>query len=129
MAGTREPFWWSLFAAGGAVAALLAPVQIALTGIVVAGRWAGQSFAYDRALALVSHPLSRLYLLVLIPLPLFHWAHRFRFTLLDLGLTRGRAVVAGVCYGAAAARTNCGRLGLLTLSSPLASAAAASPGP
>src|SRR2546422_886068 len=84
MAGTREPFWWSLFAAGGAVAALLAPVQIALTGIVVARGWAGQSFTYDRALALVSHPLSRLYLFVLISLPLFHWAHRFRCTLMPM---------------------------------------------
>jgi len=112
---TREPFWWSLFAAGGAVAALLAPVQIALTGIVAAGGWAGPSFAYDRALALVSHPLSRLYLLVLISLPLFHWAHRFRFTLIDLGLTRGRAVVAGVCYGAAVAGTICAALVLIRL--------------
>ena len=105
MAGTREPFWWSLFAAGGAVAALLAPVQIALTGIVVARGWPGQSFTYDRALALVSHPLSRLYLFVLISLPLFHWAHRFRFTLIDLGFKWGRALVAGVCYGAAVAGT------------------------
>src|SRR3989442_14252855 len=98
MAGTREPFWWSLFAAGGAVAALLAPVQIALTGIVVARAWAGQSFTYDRALALVSHPLSRLYLFVLISLPLFHWAHRFRFTLIDLGFKWGPALGAGGCY-------------------------------
>src|SRR3989442_2126207 len=129
MAGTREPFWWSLFAAGGAVAALLAPVQIALTGIVVAGGWAGQSFAYDRALALVSHPLSRLYLLVLISLPLFHWAHRFRFTLLDLGLTRGRTVVAGVCYGAAGARPLLGAQVLLKLSFSVLPAAARSPAP
>jgi len=98
---TREPFWWSLFAAGGAVAALLAPVQIALTGIVAARGWAGHSLTYDRALALVSHPLSRLYLLAFISLPLFHWAHRFRFTLIDLGLGWGRGVVAAVCYGAA----------------------------
>src|SRR3989442_15391305 len=100
MAGTREPFWWSLFAAGGAGAALLAPVPIALTGIVVARAWAGQSFTYDRSLALASHPLSRLYLFVLISLPLFHWAHRFRSTLIDLGFKWRRALLAGACYGA-----------------------------
>ena len=32
---------------------------------------------------LFSHPLVRLYCFVLISLPLFHWAHRFRFTLVD----------------------------------------------
>src|SRR3989442_3532822 len=102
---TREPFWWSLFAAGGAVAALLAPVQIALTEIVAARGWSGQSLTYDRALALVSHPLSRLYLLAFISLPLFHWAHRFRFTLVDLGLRRGRRLLAEGFYRAANVRT------------------------
>jgi fumarate reductase subunit D len=115
MAGSREPFWWSLFAAGGAVAALLAPVQIALTGLGAAGGWIGQSFTYDRTLALVSHPVSRLYLLVLISLPLFHWAHRFRFTLIDLGLTRARGLVAQVCYGAAVAGTILAAVVLLRL--------------
>src|SRR5881409_1802103 len=99
---TREPFWWSLFAAGGAVAALLAPVQIALTGIVAARGWSGQSLTYDRALALIS-------------LPLFHWAHRFRFTLVDLGLRRGRRLLAVVCYGAAIAGTTLAALVLTRL--------------
>ena len=112
---TREPFWWSLFAAGGAVAALLAPVQIALTGIVAARGWAGHSLTYDRALALVSHPLGRLYLLAFISLPLFHWAHRFRFTLVDLGLRRGRRLLAVVCYGAAIAGTTLAALVLTRL--------------
>src|SRR5439155_26833398 len=97
---TREPFWWSLFAAGGAVAALLAPVQIALTGILAARGWSGQSLTYDRALALVSHPLGRRYLLAFISLPQFHWAHRLRFKLVDLGLRRGRGLLAADCYGA-----------------------------
>ena len=115
MASTREPFWWSLFAAGGAVAALLAPVQIALTGIIAPRQWPGQSFPYDRALALVSHPLTRLYLFVLISLPLFHWAHRFRFTLIDLGLRQGRGLVAVLCYGAAVAGTILAALVLIRL--------------
>ena len=61
-----EPFWWLLFGAGGMVAALLAPVHIALTGIMASSVWLGDSFDYSRVLELVSHPISRIYLLVLI---------------------------------------------------------------
>jgi len=101
MAKSNEPFWWLLFGAGGMMAALLAPIQIALTGIAAPAGWVGESFDYNRLLALVSHPVSRLYLFVLISLPLFHWAHRFRFTLLELGLKGGRRAVAVFCYGSA----------------------------
>jgi fumarate reductase subunit D len=101
MARSNDPFWWALFAVGGAVAAFLVPVQIVLTGIAGPAGWVRESFEYDRVRALVSHPVSRLYLFVLISLPLFHWAHRFRFTLIDLGLKGGRGLVAVACYGSA----------------------------
>ncbi|MBI2246543.1 MAG: fumarate reductase subunit D [Armatimonadetes bacterium] len=112
---SSEPIWWSLFAAGGVVAALVAPVQIALTGIAAALGWADDAFTYARVLALVSHPISRLYLFVLISLPLFHSAHRFRFTLIDLGLKQGRGLVAVLCYGAAVAGTILAALVLIRL--------------
>ncbi len=98
---STEPFWWLLFAVGGTVAAFLVPVHIALSGIVLTTGWVREAFAYERVLALVSHPISRLYLFVMISLPLFHWAHRFRFTLIDLGLKGGRRAVAIACYGGA----------------------------
>ncbi len=101
MARSNEPFWWALFAVGGVVAAFLVPVHIVLTGIAAPAGWGRESFEYHRVLALVSHPVSRLYLFVLISLPLFHWAHRFRFTLIDLGLKGGRGLVAVACYGSA----------------------------
>ncbi len=101
MAKSSEPFWWSLFAAGGVVAALFVPISIVLTGIVAPAGWVREAFEYHRALALVSHPISRFYLFVLISLPLFHWAHRFRFILIDLGLKGGRLPVAIACYGGA----------------------------
>jgi fumarate reductase subunit D len=100
MAKSTEPFWWSLFAAGGVVAAVLVPAQILLTGIAALA-WAPEAFAYPRVLALATHPLAKLYLFVLISFPLFHWAHRFRFTLVDLGLKGGRRLVAVACYGTA----------------------------
>ena len=101
MARSNDPFWWALFAVGGVVAAFLAPVQILLTGIAGPVGWVRESFEYHRVLALVSHPISRLYLFVLISLPLFHWAHRFRFALVDLGVKSGRELVAVACYGSA----------------------------
>lgn len=101
MTRSSEPLWWSLFAAGGVVAALLVPVLIFLTGLVAPFSRGAPAFAYDRISALVSHPLSRLFLFTVISLPLFHWAHRFRFTLVDLGLKRARGVIAVACYGAA----------------------------
>ena len=50
-------------------------------------------------------PLIKLYLLVLISLPLYHWAHRFRYFLFDLGLHGGRMALAYLCYGAAVVGT------------------------
>lgn len=101
MAGSREPLWWLLFAAGGTVAAFLVPIHIALSGIAAPAGLLQETVAYDRMRALVSHPVSRFYLFVLIALPLFHWAHRFRFTLVDLGAHRARRLIAILCYGTA----------------------------
>ncbi len=101
MTKSNEAFWWLLFGGGGTVAAFLAPLHILLTGIAAPAGWVGQAFEYNRALALVSHPVTRLYLFVLISLPLFHWAHRFRFTVIDLGLRGGQRAVAVICYGSA----------------------------
>ncbi len=101
MARSSEPFWWSLFAAGGVVAAFFVPIHIVLTGIAAPAGWVREAFEYHRVLTLVSHPISRLYLFVLISLPLFHWAHRFRFILIDFGLKGGRLPVAIACYGGA----------------------------
>jgi fumarate reductase subunit D len=47
----------------------------------------------------------KVYLFVLITLPLYHWAHRFYFTLNDIGLKVIRKPVAVVCYGGAVAGT------------------------
>jgi fumarate reductase subunit D len=97
MAKSNEPFWWALFGAGGMVAALLMPITIILTSITVAAGWITEQKLFD----LLAHPLTKLYLFVLIAFPLFHWAHRFRFTLVDLGLKSARSAIAVLCYGSA----------------------------
>ncbi len=96
---TMEPFWWSLFSAGGVVAAFLVPVHLFLHGLAIPLGWVSVSHA--RLLALVGQPLVKMYLFVLIALPLYHWAHRFRFVLEDLGLHGLRMPLAVLCYGSA----------------------------
>ena len=102
MSKSNEALWWSLFSAGGVVAALLVPVHIVLTGIVVPLGWVPpEAFGYERMRALVSHPLTKLYLFVLLALPFFHCAHRIRHTLYDTGLRGYQIPIAVLCYGAA----------------------------
>jgi fumarate reductase subunit D len=106
MAKSNEPIWWSLFSAGGVVAAFLVPVHIFLTGIAWPLRiLPGDFLEYSKMQMLLSHPAVRLYCFILISLPLFHWAHRFRFTLVDVGLKSMHTLIAVLCYGTAVAGT------------------------
>jgi fumarate reductase subunit D len=99
MAKSNEPFRRALFGAGGMSAALLMPITILITSIGVAAGWV----TTDELWQLAGCWLVRLYLFVLIVFPLFHWAHRFRFTLVDLGLKAGAGLIAVLCYGSAIA--------------------------
>ena len=106
MAKSNEPFWWSLFSAGGMVAAMVLPILIIITGILVPFGLAGDDpLNFERIHSALSHPFIRLVLFIVIVLPLFHWAHRFRFTLVDVGLKSVRTPVAIFCYGGAIAGT------------------------
>jgi fumarate reductase subunit D len=103
---TIEPFWWALFGAGGFVAALLLPIHILIYGIMIPmGAVPQEAYSAIRLDNLLSNWLVKLYLLVLISLPLFHWAHRFRYFLFDLGFKSARAGLATLCYGAAVVGT------------------------
>ncbi len=97
MARSNEPIWWSLFSAGGVVAAFFFPITILITSIVVPAGWLKAEDLHE----LVVHPLTRLYLFVLISLPMFHWAHRFRYVAVDLGFKRISSILPTVCYGTA----------------------------
>ena len=96
-----EAFFWLLFSAGGVVAAVLIPVQLFLFGLAFPLGWLPTP-SYEHLMALVHSPLSRLYLFVMCSLPLFHWAHRFRFTLYDgLQVKHLNEVIFALCYGGA----------------------------
>jgi fumarate reductase subunit D len=98
---SSEAFFWLLFSAGGVVAAVLIPIQLFLFGLAFPLGWLSQP-SYERLMALVHSPLARLYLFVMCSLPLFHWAHRFRFTLYDgLQVKHLNEVIFAFCYGGA----------------------------
>lgn len=101
-----EALLWGLFSAGGFVAAILIPIHVAILGIAYAAGWLPrEAMSYERIVHLARNPLVKLYLLALISLPLYHWAHRFRFALhhqFGIGLRR---LVALGCYGTAVAGT------------------------
>ncbi len=106
---------WLLFSAGGTVAALLFPAHLFVTGLAVPLGWLPAPGPAALS-GLLAHPLARLYLFLLIALPLFHWARRFRYTLRDgLQLTHMTLAVEIACYGAAAAGTLLAAYLLLTL--------------
>lgn len=98
---SSEPFWWALFGAGGAVAALFIPVLLLLTGLAIPLGLV-EAPTHAEALALARHPLASLLLFAVVALSLFHWAHRFRFTLYDgLQLKHLEALIVVFTYGGA----------------------------
>jgi fumarate reductase subunit D len=90
-----EPVWWSLFSAGGVVAAFLIPIHILIAGFAVPLGWVSDTGMLYR------NGLVKVYLFVLISLPLYHWAHRFYFTVNDMRLGVPRKPLALFCYGGA----------------------------
>jgi fumarate reductase subunit D len=108
--------WWGLFAVGGMTAAVLLPVHILIQGVLgPLGIVPAVSTYYDTYAAAVANPLVKLYLFVLISLPLFHAAHRLRYLLYDLGLRAGRGALAVIMYGAAVLGTLATAYVLLTV--------------
>jgi fumarate reductase subunit D len=96
-----EPVLWLLFSAGGLVAALIVPVLLLLFGVVFPLGWVAAP-DYAHLSAVVRFPLTRLALLGVCVLALFHWAHRFKYTLYDgLQLQRQHAAINAFCYGGA----------------------------
>ena len=103
MAKSNKPIFWSLFAAGGTLAAFLAPVLVLLFLLVALG-YSPDLMSYAELHAFAGHWLGKLFLLTVISLFLWHAAHRLRVTLYDFGL-RQDSIVAVVVYLVAAAGT------------------------
>src|SRR5450759_4505765 len=98
MARSNKPMLWLPFAGGGLVAALITPVLILITGVLVPLGWL--HLHYDTIAAFAHHPIGKLMLFGAVALPAWHAAHRLRMTAHDLGLGGGLAIKAA-CYGTA----------------------------
>lgn len=97
-----EAMAWAMFSAGGFVAAVLLPAHVAILGIAYAAGWLpSDALSYERIHHLAENPLVKLYLWGIISLPLFHWAHRFRFAIHHQFAIHLRKAVAVLCYGTA----------------------------
>jgi fumarate reductase subunit D len=96
-------FWWFMFSQGGLFAAVLIPVHILVQGILgPLGIVPVVDRHYDTWIGILGNPIVKLYLLVLISLPFFHFAHRLRYLLVDLGIPAAKGIpVQIVFYGGA----------------------------
>jgi fumarate reductase subunit D len=89
-------FWWFMFAQGGVIAATLLPVHILLQGILGPLGLVHVADVHDANL--IGNPIVKLYLLVLIAVPFFHFAHRLRYLLVDFGVHAAKGVPAQVVF-------------------------------
>jgi len=99
MARSNKPLLWLPFAGGGLVAALIVPVLIVITGLLVPVGIL--QLPYETIAAFAHTPIGKVILFGVVALPMWHAAHRLRMTAHDLGLGGG-VVVKAACYGSAA---------------------------
>jgi fumarate reductase subunit D len=98
MARSNKPILWLPFAGGGLVAALLTPVLILITGVLVP--LGVLHLRYETFAAFAHNPIGKVILFSAVALPVWHAAHRLRMTAHDLGLGGG-IVIKAACYGMA----------------------------
>lgn len=110
-----EPFLWMLFSGGGGASAMLMPALVLLFGLAFPLGWLAPP-SYEHLGAIVLHPLTRLVLFGVCMLSLFHWAHRFKYTLYDgLQVKHLNELINMFCYGGAVIGTIIAGYVLLTL--------------
>ena len=103
---SHAPIFWGLFGAGGMLSALLGPMLVLITGVLVPlGLLLPADFmSYPRMLAFAQNWVGKAFLFFVIALFAWHAAHRIFYSLHDVGVHAGLAARL-LCYGAALAVT------------------------
>jgi fumarate reductase subunit D len=113
-------FWWFMFSQGGLFVAVLLPVHIVIQGILgPLGIVHVVDRHYDTWISILGNPIVKLYLLVLISLPFFHFAHRLRYLLVDLGVPAAKSRPAQVVFYGAAVVVTLATIWVLLTTAPL----------
>lgn len=98
---SNEPIVWFLFGVGGFFAAFFLPIHILLYGLLFPLHVLRDP-GYGPTLSLLEHPLTRIYLFLLLAFCLFHAAHRIRHALSDvLDMRHLDLILAYLFYGGA----------------------------
>jgi fumarate reductase subunit D len=90
---SNAPIFWVLFGAGGALAALVGPILVLVTGIIA-------PVAYERVPGFAQHWAGKAFLLAVVSLFLWHAAHRIFHSLHDVEIHAGAGTKL-LCYGSA----------------------------
>ena len=100
MKRSNDPIFWSMFGAGGMLAALVGPALVFVTGIAVpAGILVSQDLMrYQYMAGFAHHWLGKIILFAVIVLFLWHAALRIFHMLHDFGIKAG-AVAKLFCFG------------------------------
>ena len=113
-------FFWFLFSQGGVLTALLLPVHVLVQGILgPLGFVPVVDRHRDTWVNVLGNPLVKLYLLVLFAFAFFHYAHRIRYFLVDLGVHAAKSVPAQVIFYGGAVVVTLITLWILLTTAPL----------
>lgn len=94
-----EPIIWLLFGQGILIGTMLLTGWILVVGLAVPlGIVDPAALAYERAHALASNPIGRLFLAALCALPLWKGAHHLRALAIDFGGADRDAAVGSLLY-------------------------------
>jgi fumarate reductase subunit D len=102
MKRSNEPIFWSLFGAGGMLAALIGPALVFITGIAVPLGliFAPDTMSYGNMLGFAHNWVGKLVMFAVVALFLWHAAHRIAILLHDFGV-HAVAAVKLFSYGGA----------------------------